>query len=49
LSLALQYVTFPWFGIELPAHDHVAITCIFTVASLVRSYVMRRAFVRWHR
>ncbi len=46
LSLITQVVAFPIFQIEVSLADNMAISVIFTVASLVRSYVLRRVFER---
>ena len=49
LALLTQIIAFPWFDLH-PSHgENVAITCIFTVVSLARSYVLRRAFNSGHR
>ena len=44
IAVATQLVVFPWFG--LPAHldDALAIGAIYTVVSVARSYLLRRAF-----
>lgn len=44
LSVAVQAVVFPMFGYDLPLHDNVAIVTIFTIISMIRSYVLRRVF-----
>lgn len=44
LSVAVQAVVFPLFGYDLQLHDNMAIVAIFTVVSMVRSYVLRRFF-----
>ena len=46
LSLITQVVVFPIFQIEVSLADNMAISVIFTVVSLVRSYVLRRVFER---
>ncbi len=46
LSLITQVVAFPIFQIEVSLADNMAISVIFTVVSLVRSYVLRRVFER---
>lgn len=48
LSVAAQAVIFPMFGYELPLHSNMAIVAIFTAISMIRSYVLRRAFNWWH-
>jgi hypothetical protein len=44
VAVATQLVVFPCFG--LPAHldDAMAIGAVFTVVSIARSYLLRRAF-----
>jgi hypothetical protein len=43
-AIAAQVVIFPLFGINIPAGEHMAIAALFTLVSLVRSYVLRRLF-----
>jgi len=48
LSLGVwMFVVMPLWGIELKLHDNLAITSIFTVTSLLRSYVWRRIGNWW--
>lgn len=49
IAVLTQAVVFPWFGIRVPMHDHLAIGALFTVVSIARSYAIRRLFNRWHR
>ena len=44
IAVVTQLVVFPWFG--LPAHldDALAIGGIYTVISLIRSFLLRRLF-----
>jgi len=42
-----QMVVFPIFGIHTAPSTHFAIGAYFTVASVIRSYAMRRFFTRW--
>jgi hypothetical protein len=44
VSLVSQLVIFHLYGIELALLDNIAITLWFTLISIVRSYVLRRAF-----
>lgn len=44
LSLAIQIWITPLFGVQVPIDSHVVITLIFTVASILRSYVIRRIY-----
>ena len=44
IAVMTQLVVFPWFG--LPAHldDALALGCIFTGVSVIRSFALRRLF-----
>jgi O-antigen/teichoic acid export membrane protein len=44
LSYGLGFVVFPLFGHSFAAHEIGWITLIYTVASVVRNYVLRRMF-----
>ena len=46
VAISAQLVIFPLFGIHAPLGEHLAIGGLFTVVSLVRSYVLRRLFNR---
>lgn len=46
LALATQMVMFPLFNLHVPLSDNLAIGAVFTVISLLRSYVLRRLFNR---
>lgn len=48
VALLTQVAVFPLFGVHLGGVDHLAITGVFTVVSIVRSYILRRAF-EWAR
>lgn len=43
----LELVNQAW-NLQLRAHDNFLITCIFTIASLLRGYGVRRAFNWYH-
>ena len=47
LAVITQIVVFPWFGLQVPLRDNLAIGAIFVIISLVRSYALRRLFERW--
>jgi len=47
LSVGITAVVMPAFGHHVTLGENLAITAIFTVASLLRSYALRRAFNRW--
>jgi len=42
-----QWVAAPLWGYEVTLLDNLGLTSLFTVASVVRSYVWRRAFNWW--
>ncbi|WP_439580752.1 DUF7220 family protein [Elioraea sp.] len=44
VALLAQLAVFPLFGIVVSVGDHVLIGAIFTVASIARSYALRRLF-----
>jgi hypothetical protein len=44
VSLIVQLITFPMFGIHLSIGGNLAVISIFTATSVIRSYVVRRYF-----
>lgn len=46
VAVGAQIAIFPLFGIHLPVSDNLLIGVLFTVVSLVRSYLLRRLFNR---
>lgn len=44
VATAMQVFVFPLYDIHIPLYDNLAIGGIFTVAGLVRGYVLRRLF-----
>jgi hypothetical protein len=46
VAITTQVFVFPLFDINATTSDHLAIGAIFTVVSLIRSYVLRRFFNR---
>lgn len=44
VAVAAQSVIFPLFGVSASAGQHLGIALAFTLVSLVRSYLLRRAF-----
>lgn len=44
LAVITQIIVFPWFGIEAPLGEHLAIGLAFVAVSLARSYLLRRLF-----
>jgi hypothetical protein len=49
VSVGLTAVVMPVFGHEVTLAQNIGITSIFTVASIVRSYALRRLFIRYLR
>lgn len=47
VALASQIVIFPLYGMEVSLGENIQIGIWFTAISIVRSYVLRRAFNRW--
>lgn len=48
VALASQFLIFPLYGIHVDLKTNIYIGLWFTLVSLVRSYVIRRAFNRFH-
>lgn len=46
LSAMVTAIVFPMFGYPIRWADNLAISAIFTVVSILRSYVLRRVFNR---
>lgn len=44
ISFLANIIVLPWFGFHVTARDAFGIGIIFTVISIVRSYVLRRVF-----
>jgi hypothetical protein len=44
VSLALTFTVLPSFGYKVTAQDAWGITAIYTAASVIRSYLVRRLF-----
>ena len=49
VSLILTAVVLPAYGHAVTFGQNLQITGIFTIASIARGYLVRRAFVRWER
>lgn len=47
ISLGITAIVMPAFGHHISLPENVAITSIFTLASLLRSYALRRLFNHW--
>jgi hypothetical protein len=48
VAVGLQCLVFPMFGIYIAFAAQNQIGLVFTAVSLIRGYVMRRAFNAWH-
>jgi hypothetical protein len=44
LAVGAQLVIFPWFGLPARLNDALAMGAMFTGISILRSYLVRRAF-----
>ena len=44
VAVSAQIAVFPFFGIEIAMKSNLLIGAIFTVVSLIRSYLLRRTF-----
>jgi hypothetical protein len=44
VAITVQYLTFPWFGIEINFWQQNGIGVIFMVVSIARGYCLRRFF-----
>lgn len=48
-SVIITAVVLPAYGHHVTLGDNLQITAIFTVSSIIRGYLVRRAFIRWGR
>ena len=46
VALLTQIISFPIFGLNVSLQDNLVLGVVFTGASLLRSYVLRRLFER---
>jgi hypothetical protein len=44
ISLLIQMIIYPAFGIPVTFAENIAITAIFTIVSILRGYFIRRIF-----
>lgn len=44
VAIVTQILIFPFFGIHVPLHHNFMIAGVFTIVSIIRSYLMRRLF-----
>ena len=49
VSLVLTAIVLPAYGLPVTFAQNLQITAAFTVASVIRGYLVRRAFNRWGR
>jgi hypothetical protein len=49
VSVVITALVMPAYGHAITLGDNIQITGIFTVASIARGYLVRRAFNRWGR
>jgi hypothetical protein len=49
ISVMVSVVLFPLMGIPVTFGENIGITTIFTVISIVRSFIMRRIFNKLHK
>ena len=47
VAVASQHFIFPLFGYHIPLLTNMEIGVVFTVISIIRSYLLRRAFNRF--
>jgi hypothetical protein len=48
LAVGVQLALFPPLGIEVSFQDNVLIGAVFTIVSILRSYILRRFFESLH-
>jgi len=48
VAISAQIIIFPIFGIHIPLYDNLLIGALFTLVSIIRSYIVRRIFNRMH-
>ena len=44
IAVATQWAVFPLFGLHATLQENLVIGLVFTVVSLIRSYLLRRVF-----
>ena len=49
VAVATQFAVFPIFGLRVGVIENLGIGLAFTAVSVVRSYLVRRLFERFHR
>lgn len=46
VSFLIQILIYPIMGIPVKLHQNIIITIVFTVASILRGYIIRRLFTK---
>lgn len=46
VAIASQVLIYPFFGIHVTFSTNFRLTCVFTVISIARGYLVRRVFTR---
>lgn len=49
ISLSMQVLMFPLFDVHISGGQHVLMTLVFTITSILRGYVLRRIFERFRK
>ena len=49
LTVVMQMLVFPWFGLHASLGDNLALGLVFTAVSLMRGYALRRLFTKLDR
>ena len=44
ISLLIQLIIYPLMNIPVQFHQNIIITCVFTLVSILRGYIIRRLF-----
>ena len=48
IATGANWIIMPWFGHQVSVTDSAGIGGVLTVISILRSYLLRRAFNSWH-
>lgn len=46
-GMLVQWIVFPWFGLETSLVQNALITAIYTIVSFIRGYIIRRVFNKY--
>ncbi len=47
VGILVQLLIFPYFGLDVSLVDNAIITLVFTIASMIRGYSIRRLFNKY--